>query len=102
MEKNKGLMTFLVIAVIVLAAILVYSLVINPSVNGDAVKITNATNYGLAQGINAAKLNIFQQLQQSGYVQIPVSSNQSLILIPPQECLQYLQAAQANLANNSV
>lgn len=100
MEKNRRLVSLLVILVVILAIILIYALVIKPSVNGFTTKLSND---GLTQGVNLAKQNIIQQLQQTGQVQIPYG-NQTLVLITPQECSQYLQATQPAVTsvNNSI
>ena len=78
--NSRRLTIILVGIIIVLVLAGLYLLVLKPSINGYAVKLQNE---GVVYTLNA----ILSQLQQNGYVQIPVG-NQTLTLIPPQLCSQ--------------
>lgn len=84
-EKNSRLIFVLVAVIVVLAAVVLYAFVIRPSYNAYVTKIQNQ---GVSQGVTLAVSSILTQLQQAGYVQIPVGGNQTLTLITPQQCSQ--------------
>ena len=73
-NKRNVLITILIVVIVVMAAILVYAFVIQPGITGYAVD-----NYN--QGIEFTIATIISQIQQNGFVQIPVG-NQTLILVP--------------------
>ena len=86
-KYNKVTIT-LAVLVLVLFSILLYSFVIKPSYSGYVTKIQNQ---GVALTLNA----ILSQVQQNGYVQIPLG-NQTITLInsqliTPQFCAKILQ-----------
>ncbi|MDO8467851.1 MAG: hypothetical protein Q7S56_02805 [Nanoarchaeota archaeon] len=67
----------LVLVILVLVAVVAYIFLIAPSING----------YIVNKQIEAQQIlvsTIIQQIQAQGYVQIPVSSNESLVLVPYQ------------------
>ena len=68
--------TILAVLVVVLLGIIAYAFLIKPSINGYVV---NAQNVGIQYTINA----ILLQIQEKGYVEIPVG-NETLILVPYQ------------------
>jgi hypothetical protein len=79
MEKMDGgnsrrLTVILVGIIAVLVLILLYAFVVRPSINGYAVKLQT-------EGVDYALSAILSQIQQNGYVQIPVG-NQTLTLVP--------------------
>lgn len=75
-DRNPRALVFVLIAVIVvLALVLLYAFVVQPSMNGYAVKLQN-------EGVAYTLSLILAQVQQNGYVEIPVSENQSLVLVP--------------------
>ena len=81
---NKNIMiAILALVIIVLAGMMVYSFVVKPKISGyNVAKQT--------EGVQIAISYIIGQLQQNGFVQIPVG-NQTLILVPytpPQQQIQ--------------
>ncbi len=75
-NSNK-LIAFMAVIIIVLAAVLVYSFALKPVFNGYVIdKQLEAQDIVL----NA----IMSQLQQNGYVQIPVGDEEVLTLVPYQ------------------
>ena len=73
-ESNRILIAVLIILVAVLGGMVLYSFALKPAISGYVV---NAQN----QGVNLAVASIVSQIQQQGYVQIPVG-NQTLVLVP--------------------
>ena len=87
-NRTNVIMTILVLVVVVLAGILVFAFLIKPSFNGYVVdKQIEAQNILLA--------NIVVQVQQNGFVQLPVG-NQTLFLAPfdPQQAPQQVPPQQ--------
>lgn len=75
MRFNKNLLiAFLVIVILVLLGIIIYVFVIKPAIN----------NYVINQGMEYTLAIIVDQIQQKGYVQIPIG-NQTLVLVPAQQ-----------------
>ena len=73
-DKRKVLITILIAVIVVMAAILVYIFLIRPNITGYVFdKQIEAQNILLA--------NILTQIQQNGFVQIPVG-NGTLFLAP--------------------
>ena len=96
--KNKRVVLFAVVAVLVL--LVLYAFVVHPAVNGYVVKLQNQSMIqGVNQGVIYTLDTILSQVQQKGYVQIPAGNNQTLTLINPQLCDQYL--ASLNSSNSS-
>lgn len=84
MAESKNLLVgFLVLIVIVLGGVLLYTLVVAPSLTGYVVDKQN-------EGVQIAINSILTQVQQNGFIQIPVGDNQSLFLAPfdPQQAQQ--------------
>ena len=81
---NKNIMiAILALVIIVLAGVMVYSFVIKPKISGYNVEKQT-------EGVEIAINYILAQLQQNGFVQIPLG-NQTLILVPytpPQQQIQ--------------
>mgnify|MGYP001586570685 FL=1 len=72
---NKNLkIAILALIIIVLAGVMVYSFVIKPKISGYNVEKQT-------EGVQIAINYILTQLQQNGFVQIPLG-NQTLILVP--------------------
>ena len=74
-DKTRLTMTILVILVILLAGTLLYFFVIQPAIQGYVIDRQN-------EGVQIAVGTILTQIQQYGYVQIPVGENQTLVLVP--------------------
>lgn len=72
-NKSNVVITVLVLVVVVLAAIVLYTLVVKPKLSGYVVAKQN-------EGVQIAVNSILLQLQQNGFVQIPLSENQTLYL----------------------
>ncbi len=75
MKEQKFLVPILVGVIVVLALLVIYAFVVKPAINGYAVKSYN-------EGVNYAISTMISQLQNNGYVQIPLPNNQSVILVP--------------------
>ncbi len=73
----KGLIIALIAIIVVLALLVLYAFVVKPSISGYAV---TAYNQGYSQGV----YDIAQTVATTGYVQIPISENQSMVLVPYQ------------------
>jgi len=73
-NRTNILIAILVLVIIVLAGIMVYTLVIKP-------KISGYTAQKQTEGVQIAVNYIVAQLQQNGFVQIPVG-NQTIYLAP--------------------
>lgn len=77
MRANKNLLiASLIIIILVLLGIIIYIFAIKPAISNYVIGTQN-------QGIDYALAIIVQQIQQNGYVQIPIG-NQTLILVPAQ------------------
>ncbi|MCX6749608.1 MAG: hypothetical protein NTW17_02590 [Candidatus Pacearchaeota archaeon] len=73
-DKKSVLITVLVLVIVILAGILIYAFVIRPAYTGYVVERQT-------EGVQIAVNAILTQLQQNGFVQIPIG-NQTLILVP--------------------
>jgi len=82
-NRTNILMAILVLVIVILAGIMVYAFVIKPKISGyNTQKQT--------EGVQIAVNYIVAQLQQNGFVQIPIG-DQTLILVPyspPQQQVQ--------------
>lgn len=88
MEKSaKRAIMILSIVVVTLALVLIYALAVAPAINGYATKVYNQ---GYVQGIS----DVAKTVSQSGYVQIPLANNKSIVLVPYQAPTQTTQQAQ--------
>ena len=75
-NKTGILIAVLVLVIVLLAGIMVYAFVVKPKISGYNIQKQT-------EGVNIAINYILAQLQQNGFVQIPVG-NQTLILVPYQ------------------
>ena len=73
-DKTSILITVLVLIIVILVGVVVYAFVIKPAISGYTVQKQT-------EGVQIAVNSILAQLQQNGFVQIPVG-NQTLILVP--------------------
>ena len=73
-DRTKVTITILVILVVLLAAVLVYLFVVQPAIQGYNIQRQS-------EGVQIAVSAILTQLQQQGFVQIPLGENQTLILV---------------------
>ena len=83
MVNKNIIIVILALVIIVLAGVMVYSFVIKPKISGYNVEKQT-------EGVEIAINYILAQLQQNGFVQIPLG-NQTLILVPytpPQQQIQ--------------
>lgn len=89
-NKAKAVIWSLVAVILILALILIYAFAVQPAINNRQVTFYNA-GYQTAQAdfINT----MWAQVNQQGYVQIPLNENQSLFLAPfdPQQAQQPAQ-----------
>ena len=76
MNKTNVLITVLVLVIVILAGIMLYAFIVKPKISGYNVQKQT-------EGVQLAINYILTQLQQNGFVQIPVG-NQTLILVPYQ------------------
>ena len=74
-KKQTLIIGVMGLLLIVLAGFILYAYVLNPAISGYA---TSNYNQGAGDVINV----IIGQVQQQGFVQIPVNENQSLVLVP--------------------
>ncbi len=88
LNKTNVLVAVLVVVIVILAGIMVYAFVVKPRISGYNVQKQT-------EGVQIAINYIITQLQQNGFVQIPVG-NQTLILVPytPPSTQASQQAAQ--------
>jgi len=89
-NKSNIVMTIMVLVIVVLAAIVLYTLVVKPKLSGYVVQKQT-------EGVQIAVNSILLQVQQNGFVQIPLNENQTLYLAPfdPQALQQQQQAQPA-------
>ena len=87
MDNHKKVYLLLVIIIAILASIIVYGYVIRPFIDQNLIA---AQNQGVGLTINA----MLQQIQNQGYVAIPVG-NQTLVLVPLQNQQQTSNAGTA-------
>lgn len=98
-EKKSRTKVLVIIAIAIVAIVLLYIFVIKPSYSGYVVNLQNqASNQTVVNVIYA----ILLQVNKAGYVTFPVpNSNQSVTLILPQLCSQYIAASNASTGNSS-
>ena len=83
-NRTRILIVVLVLIIVVLAGIMLYVFAIKPKISGYVVERQR-------EGVVIAVNSILAQLQQQGFVQIPLNQNQSIILVPyvpPQQITQ--------------
>ena len=73
-NRTNMLIAILVVVIVVLAGIMVYVFLVKPKISGYNVEKQT-------EGVQITINYILSQLQQNGFVQIPVG-NQTLILVP--------------------
>lgn len=73
-NKTNVLISILILVIVVLGGIVVYSFLVKPAYTGYVVDKQ-------VEGVNLCVTNLLTQLQQNGFIQIPIG-NQSLILVP--------------------
>ena len=73
-DKRNVLIVVLALIVVVLALGLIYAFIIRPAISGYTVQKQT-------EGVQIAINSILAQLQQNGFVQIPIG-NQTLVLVP--------------------
>lgn len=80
-NKAKAVIWSLIVVILVLAIILIYAFAVQPAINTKQVTIYNA-------GYQNAQLDfvngMLNQLRQQEYIQIPISENQTLLLVQAQ------------------
>ncbi len=77
-DKKNILILALTLVVVILLGALIYVFFVTPALNG---LITKGYNQGQVDVVNA----ILTQVSSSGYVELPVNNNQSIILVPYQQ-----------------
>jgi len=73
-NKTNMLITVLVLVIVILLGIVGYVFFIQPAISGYTIQKQT-------EGVQIAVNSILAQLQQNGFVQIPIG-NQTLILVP--------------------
>ena len=76
-DKNKLTMRILILVIALLALAVLYAFVVRPTVTGYAV---NNYEQGYMRAQSDLLSNIWTQIQQTGYAQIPLGENQVLVL----------------------
>jgi len=78
-NKTKTVMVSLILVIVILAVVMIYAFAVQPA-------IMNRQNIVYTAGYNTAQVDfvntMLTQVQQAGYIQIPLSENQSLFLMP--------------------
>jgi len=74
-DKTRLTITILVVLVVLLAGFVLYSFVIQPAIQGYVVERQT-------EGVQIAVNTILTQIQQYGFVQIPLTEGQVLTLVP--------------------
>ena len=78
-NQTRIIMVSLILVILILGSVVLYSFVIKPKINGYVVA---KQSEGVLIAVNA----IISQIQQQGFVQIPVAEGQPpLILVPYQQ-----------------
>ena len=85
-KKTNILITVIVLVIVILAGVMVYTFIVKP-------KISGYTTLKQTEGVQIAINYIIAQLQQNGFVQIPIG-NQTLILVPYTPPAQQAQPGQ--------
>ena len=82
-DKSNVVIGLLVLVIVVLAGVLIFTMVVKPRISGYVVAKQT-------EGVQIAVNAILLQLQQNGFVQIPLNENQTLYLAPfnPQQAQQ--------------
>jgi len=81
-NKSKTLVVSLIAIILVLAAVLIYAFAIKPAYTGYVTEQQElGAQYGYQYAYEEVMGNLFGQLQQNGYVQLPYG-NETVILVP--------------------
>jgi len=86
-EKTRVLIAVLILVIVILGGIMAYAFIVKPKISGYNIQKQT-------EGVNLAINYILAQLQQNGFVQIPVG-NQTLVLVPYQPAQQPAATAPA-------
>lgn len=86
-DRRNVLIVVLGLVVVIFALVMIYAFIIRPAISGYTVQKQT-------EGVNIAINSILAQLQQNGFVQIPLG-NQTLVLVPYQPQQQAQAAAPA-------
>jgi flagellar basal body-associated protein FliL len=82
-RKTRAIILVLVVMVVLLLGVVAYFAWIKPSYEKHILsKQTEAYNSGVAYAENVILNNMVAQIQQKGFVQIPLNENQTLYLAP--------------------
>ena len=80
-NKAKAVIWSLIAVILILAFIMIYAFAVQPALNDRQVSIYNA-------GYQSAQVDFINgmltQLNQQQYIQIPISENQTLLLVQAQ------------------
>ncbi len=74
-DRTNVLITILVLVIVILAGVLIFTFMVKPSFDGYVVEKRT-------EGYQIAIRDIVSQVQQNGFVQIPIDGNQTLFLAP--------------------
>lgn len=90
-DRKNILIVVLTLVVVILALVMIYGFIIQPAISGYS---TQKQTQGAQIAANTILSQIVTQVQQNGYVQVPVGANQSLTLVPIQLCSRFVQPVQ--------
>jgi len=76
-DKNKLVIRILILVIVLLLLAVLYAFVVRPTVTGYAI---DKYTQGYYQGQSDLLSNVWTQIQQVGYAQIPLGENQVLVL----------------------
>lgn len=76
-DKNKLVVRILILVIVLLLLAVLYAFVVRPTVTGYAI---DKYTQGYYQGQGDLLSNVWTQIQQAGYAQIPLGENQVLVL----------------------
>ena len=76
-DKNKLVVRILILIIALLALVVIYAFIVRPVVTGYAI---NNYEQGYIRAQSDLLSNIWTQIQQTGYAQIPLGENQVLVL----------------------
>jgi flagellar biosynthesis/type III secretory pathway M-ring protein FliF/YscJ len=93
-EKKSRTKVLVIAAIAIVAIVLLYIFVIKPSYSGYVVNLqSQASNQTVINVLDA----ILVQVNKAGYITLPVpNTNQTVTLILPQLCSQYIAAVNAS------
>jgi len=82
-RDQSKLVIIMAAVIIVLALLVVYSLALKPAFNGYVVEKQTEAQYMVVN-------TLLGQLDQSGYIQIPISEDEAITLVKPESCYEIL------------